>query len=51
MSMIITSIEVDVPVSIAFQEWIRFEERPRKSWSVSEPILAPPGGVSVWTGR
>jgi uncharacterized membrane protein len=29
MSMVIKSIEVDVPVSTAFQEWTRFEELPR----------------------
>jgi len=29
MSMVIKSIEVDVPVSTAFREWTRFEELPR----------------------
>jgi len=29
MSMVIKSIEVDVPVSMAFQEWTHFEELPR----------------------
>jgi uncharacterized membrane protein len=29
MSMVVKSIEVDVPVSAAFREWTRFEELPR----------------------
>ena len=29
MSTIVKSIEVDVPISTAFQEWMRFEELPR----------------------
>lgn len=29
MSMVVKSIEVDVPVSAAFQAWMRFEELPR----------------------
>jgi len=29
MSTVIRSIEVDVPVSTAFEEWMRFEELPR----------------------
>ena len=29
MSMVIKSIEVEVPVSTAFQEWTRYEELPR----------------------
>ena len=29
MSMVVKSIEVDVPVSVAFEEWTRFEDLPR----------------------
>src|SRR5580765_6792015 len=29
MSMVIKSIEVEVPVSTAFEEWTRYEELPR----------------------